>query len=73
MEEKTMADIEELTSAVTGMNLEIDRIASEIKSVQMKIGALKQKLEQIDQLTAEINGSVRKRMRLPRKQQIMTF
>ena len=54
-EEKAMEGIEELTAAVTSMNVEIDRINSEIRNVQMEIGALKQKLEQIEKLTAEID------------------
>lgn len=54
-EEKAMEGIEELTAAVTSMNVDIDRINSEIRNVQMEIGALKQKLEQIDKLTAEID------------------
>ncbi len=54
-EEKVMVGIEELTAAVTGMNVDIDRINSEIRNIQMEIGALKQKLEQIEKLTAEID------------------
>lgn len=54
-EEKAIEGIEELTAAVTSMNADIDRINSEIRNVQMEIGALKQKLEQIKELTAEID------------------
>lgn len=54
-EEQAMAGIEELTALVTGLNAEIDMANSEIKGIQMEIGALRQKMEQIDKLTAEIN------------------
>lgn len=54
-EEKVMEGIEKLTAAITGMNVDIDRINSEIRNAQMEIGALKQKLEQIEKLTAEID------------------
>ncbi|MCM1179954.1 MAG: AAA family ATPase [Clostridium sp.] len=54
-EEKAMAGIEELTAAVTGMNIVIDAVNSDIRNMQMEVGALKQKLEQIEELTAEID------------------
>lgn len=54
-EEKTMEGIEGLAAIVTSMNVDIDRINAEARNAQMEIGALKQKLEQIDKLTAEID------------------
>ena len=60
-EERAMVGIKELTGIVTGLNTEIDYINAEVKSTQIEIGALMQKVEQIKKLTAEINVLMQKK------------
>lgn len=49
-----MSGMEELTGIVAKMNADVEALNSLVKEKQMKIGALRQKAEQIDKLKSEI-------------------
>lgn len=48
--------VDELQTIVNGLETEVNAIASTVKNQQMKIGALKQKAEQIEKLKKEIEA-----------------
>ena len=53
-EQEAMNGIDQLTGMVAALNMEIDRLNTTIKRIQMEIGALTQKQEHIEKLKQEI-------------------